>query len=180
MPVWGWITLAVALVFVAAAAGVGGFFAWRAYVRRTLMRLVVKRAAVEAVGQALEEVTARLAEAPDEELELFARDIESSERRALHEVVSRAAILRDELDHVPLPKDLVPLATKLADAAHVITVQAGGVTDEMVGDDALVGLSAIDLQAMRAYMEQARNAVTLACASYGLEDTNVYGGGLYL
>ena len=60
----------------------------------------------------------RLAQGSDETLNHFAEDPDSIERRALHEVTSRAQILADELDSMPLPKRLIPAAEALGDAAY--------------------------------------------------------------
>lgn len=180
MPVWAWILTVVGLLIVLGALGVGGWFAWKAYERRALMKLMVRTAAIEAAAQALTDVVTRLSVAADEELESFAADADSPERRALHEVVSRASMIRDELDIMSLPKDLIPIAESMADAAHVIGVEAGAVEDDQREGDALDRLGTVDLAAVQSYTKQARAKVHAACLQFGLEETNVYGGGLYL
>ena len=108
-------------------AGVGAFLGWRALGASLLLTLVRQREAVDAVRQALEDVVMRSRRGSDETLNHFAEDPDAMERRALHEVTSRARMLADELDSMPLPKRLVPAADALGDAAYAIEQEAGKV-----------------------------------------------------
>lgn len=180
MRIWAIIALVAGVLVVLAGLVVGGVFGWRAYVRRVLLRLVVRMEAIEAAGQALIETVSRLAASDDEVLAEFAQDPESSERRALHEVANRAHMLSYELDRMPLPHSLVPLTEALADAAVVIDREAARVQDPHIGPSALEALSSVDLGAVGAYMTSARESLKEASAEHGLDDTAVYGGGLYL
>lgn len=181
MPLWAGIAAVVVGVLVVGAAGVAAaVFGWRAYVRRVLLRLVSRMEAIEAAGQALTETVSRLAVADDEVLAEFAQDSESSERRALHEVSTRAHLIAYELDRMPLPRALVPMTEALADAAVVIDREASRVQDPHEGASALEALTSVDLSAVGAYMTSAREELNHACATHGLSDTVVYGGGLYL
>ncbi len=122
-----------------------------------------------------------LAQGSDEALSHFAEDPEAIERRTLHEVASRARMLADELDSMPLPKKLVPAADALGDAAYAIAVEAGKVHDDQVGDAAFDALGSIDLTAIAGRYAAATQEVQRACEVCGLEeDAAVYGGGLYL
>jgi len=177
---WAVFAIVIGVLLVAAAAGVGGWYGWQALERRVLLRLLVRAEAIEAAAQALDDAVERLADSDDEELSRFANDPDSSERRALHEVAGRAELLREELDHMPLPKAVVPVAESLADAAYMTAREAGCVTDEDLGANALEKLASLDLGSVRAYVSQARVRLNSMCADFGLEDTAVYGGGLYL
>ncbi len=181
MPGWVTVTLiAVGGVLFVAASAAGVFFAWRAYGRRVLLRLVARTEAVEAVGQALVDCVERLAHADHAVLEEFACDAESSERRALHEVAMRAWLLARELDSMPLPRALIPTAESLADAAMVVHQEASRIGDGVVGEAALDALARTDLVRVKAYASAARTRVNDECVSHGLDDLAVYGGGLYL
>ena len=181
MPVWGWIAIGAGGVLLLAAAVVGSLFGWRAMERRYLLRLVRRREAIDAVRQALADVVMRLASGTDETLAHFADDPDAIERRALHEVASRARILTDELDSMPLPSRLVPAAAFLADAAYAIEREAGKVHDEQLGDAAFEALGSIDLTAISGSYARATIEVRAVCEVCGLEeDAAVYGGGLYL
>lgn len=180
MPDWATIALYAGVVILVIASAGGGIIGWRAYARRKLLGLLVRAEAVDAVGKGLADVMARLAEADDEALAEFASDPQSSERRALHEVATRASILADELDRMPLPRGLIVLAEELGDAAYVVAREAARVDDESTGVVALDGLAAIDLAAVRGYTKRARRSLTEACDAMGLDETAVYGGGLYL
>lgn len=180
MPNWATIALIAGAVLIV-GAGVGvGVFAWRSYRRRTLLRLVGRLEGVEAAGQGLIDVVSHLSEADDAVLEAFAEDPDSVDRHALEDVRLRAALITEELDHMPLPASLVAVAEALADAAFVTAREAGRVGAQVRGVTALDRLGDIDLATSRAYIGQARTRVLYACQACGLEDTAIYGGGLYL
>ncbi len=181
MALWGWIAVGVGSVLVGVAIVVGALYAWRAVERRYLLRLISRREAVDAARQALEDVLRRLAEGSDEQLHHFAMDPEALERRTMHEVWVRARILSDELDTMPLPWRLVPAASRLADAAYEVSIEAGKVHDGDVGDLALEALSAIDITAIALAFNTARTEISRECELCSVEeDASVYGGGLYL
>lgn len=181
MPLWATILVVVAAtLLVLAGVGFGGLLAWRTYTRRVLLRLVSRAEAIEAAGQALVETVTRLASAEDGALEEFVEDSESPERRALHEVATRAHMLSYELDRMPLPRSLTSVTEALADAAVVVDRQASRVSDPMRGDAALEALASMDLESVRAYMKSARDRLNDECVTHGLDDMAVYGGGLYL
>lgn len=181
MALWGWIAVGVGSVLVLAAIVVGALYSWRAIERRYLLRLISRREAVNAVRQALEDALRRLAEGTDEQLHRFAMDSDALERRTMHEVWVRARILSDELDTMPLPRRLIPAASRLADAAYEVSVEAGKVHDEDRGDLALEALSSIDITAIASVFGSARVEISRVCELCSVEeDASVYGGGLYL
>lgn len=180
MPLWAWIAIAAGVIVVLAGVAVAGIFGYRAAERRYLLRLVRSREGLDFVRQALGDSLGRLAEGSERELEVFADEPDSVERRALHEVASRALLLADELDTTALPSRLVPAAEALADAAHLIGREAGRVGDDLTGESALEALGCIDLDAVETYYRAAIAAVQSVCEACGFEDSAVYGGGLYL
>lgn len=180
MPVWVVIVIVLGTLLLVAAVAAVIWFSWRTFDRRVLLRLLVRTEAVEAASQALVEVITRLSDATDEELGSFADDPESAERRALYEVALKAEMLTDELDRMRLPRSRMAVAEAIADAAYLVSVQARLVGEEDTGTLALEHMSAIDLDKVKAYTSQARRRVHEACVECGLEETNVYGGGLYL
>ena len=181
MPLWGAIALGTGAVLLIGALGVMGYLAWKAMERRYLLRIISRREAVYAVRMALEEAVVRLAAGSDEQLELFADDPDSQERKMLHEVRDRAHILRDELDTMSLPKRLVPAAEALADAAYIVAKEAGKIRDADRGTVVLSELGTIDLGTVAEVYERAASAVSLTCQVCDVdEDAAVYGGGLYL
>lgn len=180
MPVWAWIIIGVGVALLIGAGVAAFWFGRKEMRRRALLRLVVRAEAVEAAQQALEESIRRLAIAGDTELEQFADDPESVERRTMGEVASRARLLTDELDRMAVPKPLIHVADSLADAAFLIAKESERVSDADVGPAAFDKLASIDLKLARKYAERARLRVIEACDVCDLEDTAVYGGGLYL
>lgn len=179
MPIWAWIAIAGGvLVLVAALLAV--VFGRRAYERRLLLRLVVRTEAVEAASSALVDSVGHLSAASDEEIEVFADEVDSVGRKVFSEVHERARMIAEEMDRVPMPKRLVPAAEAVADAAFMVAEQAGKVDGELTGTEALDALSSVDLAEVRRYTQKARVLVTGACEVCGLDETAVYGGGLYL
>jgi hypothetical protein len=180
VPLWAWIAIGAGIIVVLAGATVAGVFAYRAAEERYGLRLVRSREGLDSVRQALGDSLGRLAEGTEAELRTFADDTDSAERRALHEVASRAQLLADELDVTALPGGFIPAAESLADAAHLIAVEAGRVRDNACGDEALEELGSIDLDAVETYYRAAIVAVRQVCEACGIDDSAVYGGGLYL
>lgn len=180
MSVWAVVAIVLGALLLLAAAAVLGVVAWRGYERRKLLYLLVRTEAVEAAASALTSVVTRLATGTDEELAAFANDPESMERRTLAEVESRARILTGELDRVALPRKLVPEAEAIADAAYMIADQASCIPEGERGMGVLDRLGCIDLELVRGYTNKARTLLRGMCDQCGLDDTAVYGGGLYL
>jgi len=180
VPLWTWIAIAAGVIVILAGSTIAGIIAYRAVERRYLLRLVRSREGLDFVRQALGDSLGRLAEGSERELRVFADEPESGERRALNEVAARARLLADELDTTALPGRLLPAAEALADAAYLIGREAGRVGDELRGESALDALGCIDLDAVESYYRAALSAVQSVCEACGLEDSAVYGGGLYL
>ena len=180
MPLWAWIAIGAGVVAVLAGATAVSVLAYRAAEERYVLKLVRWREGVDFVRTALGDSLGRLAEGSEAELRAFADNPDSGERRALHEVAARARLLADELDASPLPSGLTPAAEALADAAFLISKEAGRVGDEAVGEAALDALGCIDLDAVETYYRAAISAVSSVCEACGVDDSVVYGGGLYL
>lgn len=180
MPLWAWIAIGAGVAVVLAGVTIAGITAYRAAEERYVLRLVRSRETLDSARQALGDSLGRLAEGSEAELRAFANDPDSAERRALHEVSRRAQLLADELDVTPLPGSLVPAAEALADAAYLIAVESGRVGDDSREEAALEQLGDIDLDAVETYYRAAIAAVRQVCEACGIDDSAVYGGGLYL
>lgn len=180
LPAWVWVVVGVTVVVLL----VGGYFLFR-YLRYTahrrfVVRMVPKMEAVEAARKGLETVMCHLLDDTDEALLDFASSRDSVDRVALTEVESRMRLLRDELDLMSAPADVIPLAEALADAAHVIAQEAGRVHEDMDADAALAALATIDLAHVADVVVSAGLVLKSACEEYRIEDPAVYGGGLYI
>lgn len=180
MPLWAWIAIGAGIVVVLAGATIAGVLAYRHAEERYVLRLVRSREGLDSVRQALGDSLGRLAEGSEAELRAFASEPDSAERRALHEVALRARLLADELDVMSLPSSLISAAEALADAAHLIAVESSRVSDASRGEEALEQLGDIDLDAVETYYRAAIAAVRQVCEACGIDDSAVYGGGLYL
>lgn len=180
MPLWAFVAgafgviIAVALLIVAVNVGT------RFMEKRRLLTLLVHAENVDAGERTLKDLCIQLSDAEDEVLGHLADDPDAVERRVLQELTSRLGHLAVELDEMPLPQGLVPVAEALADASFLIARESGRIQDDDRGDVALDHLGEIDLVAVKGYAGKARAMVLDAAARYGLEETAVYGGGLYL
>lgn len=172
--------IAIGVILLLAAAIASLVLVMRAYERRKLLRLLGKAENIDAAIRTLEETLERLSVSEDAVLEHFAQDSEALERRVLHELSSRMTVLSDELDHTPEPTSLVKAAEALADSAYLVAYNSGRVGDEDMGEVALDRLEEVDLAAVEAYQAKARAILARLSEEFGVEDTAVYGGGLYL
>lgn len=180
MPAWALIAIGAGSVLLLAGVVAIVILSLRAVERRALLRLIGRAEAIESASAALISVVERLAEGSDDEIEVFADDPESVERRALHEVNTRARIVREEVDVMPVPGKLLHVAEALADAAYLVEQESGRVTDDCVGPAALEVIAEVDLAGVKEYVNKARVLIGGACEVCGVDDTAVYGGGLYL
>jgi hypothetical protein len=180
LALWVWILIAFVLV----AIGVGGYFGWRLgsvrVIRRYLTGLVGSRERIFAARRTLEDVLRHLAGLSDEELERFATDARSEDRRALVELAYGMRLTRDELDVRRMPSRLHTVASELADAAHLIAEQAGRVTDDLPAPAVFDAVGEIDLVGVSFQYDHASAVLDELCEEYGVEDAAVYGGGLYI
>lgn len=180
MPIWAFMAMAIGAIGVVAVVITLFNVARTALEKRALLQLLVQAENVEAGARTLSELIGQLADAEDEVLEHFADDHDAVERRVLQELAQRLGVTADELDMMPLPAHLVPVGSALADAAYLISTEAGRIREDDRGDDVLVHVGEVDLAAVKGYAGKARGMIHAACLEYGLEDTAVYGGGLYL
>jgi hypothetical protein len=181
MPIWVWALIAVAVI---ALLGVAGYFVWRwswhRYSRRYLYRLVGRQESLAASRRTLEATLRHLADEPEEALLEFASDPEAVDRRALAEEYQRCVVLEDELRTMPMPKPLIPVADALADVAESLAQEAGRIADGQSGDEVLEALSHLDLDVVGTRVDEADALMKDALEYYDVEDTAVYGGGLYI
>lgn len=180
VPIWLWIAVIVGVAVLTAVLVVLAFLAWRAWERRLLLGLVVRAAAADAVGAAFYDIVKSVSDAQAADFDAFVADPNSTERRALSEVRDRSRMLVEELDHLALPRRFVRVAEALADAAQVVVEEVETVEEAVAAEEPGALLMAVDLTRVRAYAQRARLLLTDACKELGLEDTAVYGGGLYL
>lgn len=180
MPLWAITVIAIGIILLLAAVIAGIVLAIRNYERRSLLKLFGKAENIDAAIRTLEETLASLSVADDAVLEHFAEDVDSLERRVLDELASRMRVLADELDHTPEPTSLIGVAEALADSAYLVAHNAGRVGDEYVGETALGRLGDVDLASIEAYQSKARAMLVRIGEDFGVEETAVYGGGLYL
>lgn len=178
MPSWLWIVIGVACAGAVATAVVAAITAWNNAVRKYLERLLGRREEARAVRRAFDELIAQV-RSSDAEKAAFADDPEALERHSVDELRDRARQLAEELNTIALPKKLVTAAETLADACDILAEEAGRVGDELIADEALEALEAIDLTRVDAAYAHADAEFATVCASCGVEDSASYAGGLY-
>ncbi len=178
--VWIWLALGFAVLLLGAAGYFGVRALWARALRRSVVSLIGQREAILASRRTLEAVVRHLADEDDEALEHFATHPESEDRKALAEVTMRMEILAGELDTRPVPRTLVPVAEGLADAAFVISREAGRIGESAIADEVYEELAQIDLASVADVYRGADARVKEAAERYHLDEASVYGGGLYI
>jgi hypothetical protein len=167
-------------VLLIAGAVVGGIALWKRQVRRSLVGLVGRREAIRAAYRALESVFASLAEESTEELIAFAERPDNVRRKALEELRERMALEAEELEDVALPKTAWHDADLLMAAAVLIRDQISTITGAPDPDAVLGAVANIDVAAMRAALAEAGIELDRLLRESDVEDSAVYGGGLYI
>lgn len=177
----GWIPYAiiagVALVLAVVTVALARI-AWRRQVRRYLVGLLGRREAIGAALKTADVGIRALAAGTVDDILAFAAE-GSEERRTFVEIAARMRIETAELVDLALPKKLWPLADALQAAAQSLAEQVGGVGDS-AGEAVLDALMALDLEVARTALGEADGHIAAASTEYGLTDSSVYGGGLYI
>jgi hypothetical protein len=173
------VLIVVAALLAVAGVAVGSFFLWRRTVRRYVVVLISKRERVSAALAIVAQLVPALARATDGDLVAFALDTTSDERKTLEELAERMGFLTEELATMPLPKHLWDAANELSDAAGLLGAQTGALGGKE-GTEALDALAGIDLAKVIGHMDTANTQLGDMAERYGVDDTAVYGGGLYI
>jgi hypothetical protein len=178
--VWLYVIIAVVAIAAIAAIVVVSVVLWRRQVRRLLIALTGRRAAVVAAYRALESVFTSLADADADELTAFAVDASSVHRKALEELHSRMRMQSEELAELALPKKLWEAADLLSTAAGSLAVETGRVGEASGPEGVLEALGRIDVAGITAAVTPAEVEIDRLLAVHGVGDSAVYGGGLYI
>lgn len=178
--IWIWVVLVGVAAGVTAGIIFGLRYAFRRTMRHFLVGLISSREQILASRRTLEAVMRHLADEPDEALLAFAADSRNEDRRVLREISSNMRLLRDDLDTRRLPRRLHPVATALADVAHLLAQEADKITKEMSAEEVLEQVGEIDLRLVSSHYDMAAGALEAVCEEYEIEEAVVYGGGLYI
>jgi len=177
-----WIGIAAALAI--SALGVASYFFYRIlakrWIRRSTMHLIGYRERITASRKTMEAVLEHLASTNESGLLLFATHSTDENRRTLTEISSRMLITRDELDIRRLHPITHKAAEELADAAHLIAIYTLPYEGNMSPAETLDALSCIDLRAIAEQYLIADTLLVELCIAYDVDESVVYGGGLYI
>jgi hypothetical protein len=173
-----YIVIAVVAAILIAVTVVLARLAWRRQVRRYIVGLLGRREALVAALKMTEATVVDLAAGNDSQLVAFTLP-DSEERRALAEVARRMRLETSELANLALPKKLWSLADSLGTAAASLGSETARV-GEASGEAVLDALAALDLAGVRESLRVAQDAFDELSEEYGLKDSAVYGGGLYI
>lgn len=181
MPSWlPYVLVGVGTLILVAVALAGGWYLYHSQQRRSVVRLVGARESIRCADEALESVLDHLASADDEVLTSFASDANHEDRRALHELASKMRITGEDLAGLALPRSAWAAATLLERAAFRISEEAGRVGEPSDPLAVLEALAAVDTGAVRQARKTADVELDALRERYGVEETAVYGGGLYI
>ncbi len=179
MAAWAWLAILGGLLALGGLA-LGVVALWRQYKRNTVLGLIGHREELVSVRRSFVEVVSVLKELDQAALMRFETDRDDVNRRALADVAGQAALLRDELDLMPVPSEAVPAAEALADAAWYLECEVGRLGGNQTVKEILATLGQIDLSQFDAAVRAADASITAACTACRIEDRAVYGGGLYI
>ena len=167
----------IAAVLIAATVIVARI-AWRRQVRRYIVGLMGRREAIGTALKTVENAMRVLAQGSVADVLAFSRE-GSEERHAFVDIAARMGIASQEIDELPLPKQLWPLADALGAAARELVEQARRV-GESDGESALDALIGLDISAVQRALSDADGYIATLSTVYDLSDPAVYGGGLYI
>lgn len=172
----------VAAVGVLLIAGivVGSIFLWRREVRRSFLGLVGRREAIRAAYRGLEAVFAALADETPEAVAQFATDPASVQRKALEELHVRMTVQVDELQAIALPKEFWRAADLLQAAASRLRDEVCRINQAPTPEAVLDGVAALDVAGIRSAIAAAGEELDRKSGDVGVQDSVVYGGGLYI
>ena len=178
--VWVYVIIAVAGIALVAAIVIASMLLWQRQVRLAMVGLSGRREAVMAAYRALETVFSALADSDVDDLTAFATDAASEHRKSLDELHSRMRIQTEELADLPLPKGQWRAADLLGVAAGRLASEVGKVGEAPTPDAVLDAVGAMDVAAITEALDPANSEIDRLLTEHGIEDTTVYGGGLYI
>lgn len=179
--VWVWYgVIATVGILLIAGIVVGSIFLWRRQVRKSLIGLVGRREAVRAAYRGLESVFSALAEESPEQISEFATVSTSVHRRSLEELAIRMAMQVEELQSLALPKTAWHCADLLMAASATLRDEVVKINHASSPEAVLEGVGKIDVPAIRLAMATAGEELDRLLKENRIEDSAVYGGGLYI
>jgi len=173
-----WLVAGVVVAF--AGAWLGRRW-WLKRARAALVTLVARAESVRSGLESLRGFMERLADADEQTWMAFVSDSKDDERRTLEEVCHRMDVVSRELAEGPLQKAAHPVADTLqgiAVTAHDWTAEVGEAkTAEEVLD---IMTRTIDLKGLVESFDGACEDLERLLETFGVKDSSVYGGGLYI
>lgn len=180
MPVWLWILIGIGAAAVVTAAVVVALSVWNRIARRHVVQLLGKREEARSLRKSVEEIVTNVREGAEAKRAEFAENPEGIERHSLLELTHRARVFAEEVNTMPMPARMVPAAEALADAADILAEESGRVGEGTVGLTVLDALDSIDLVRVDRIFEHAFELITAVREAYHVDDSTVFGGGLYI
>jgi hypothetical protein len=180
MPVWGWILIGVVAAGLVAAIAAVSSAIWKKIVARYLRTLIGKREEARSVWRAFDELIGGLQQGTDEQRARFADDPEAAERHLLADFAERARAFSEEVNTMPMPRQLVAAAEALADASDILAEEAHRAGEGSFGDESLEALTSADLKRVSGAFAYADAQVAALSAEFGIDEQDVYVRGLYI
>ena len=130
-------------------------------------------------ASALRRLAEHLAECTDRELERFASQPECEDRRAFGDVAMRMKIVHDELAATEVPHALEEITLDMEDVATSIG-EAASAAEGREDGDALGGVARLDLVGITEQVRVMEDKLHALAVAHHVDDSSVYGGGLYI
>ena len=179
-----YVWIVTAAVLATAVLGIASYVLYRVFSKRwiriSIMHLIGYRERITASRKTLEAVVGHLVNGNESTILSFASDPSDDNRRALSETGQRMLITRDELDLRRLHPRTHQAAEELADAAHLIAIYALPYEADLSAGENLDALSSMNLKAVTEQFQIADTLLAELCIAYDVEESVVYGGGLYI
>lgn len=178
--VWVAVGATVLLVALIVVVCLIALLVYRRYIRSLLVWLIAHREKIRASRHTLATILRYLVDESDEALLAFASDNDNDNRKALAEIANRMSITREELDMKRVPSVLLPATIELADCAHVVFDVAEWLNSGTSENEILHRLGVIDLKPVVQQCDLTDSILLALCDRFNIDDSVVYGGGLYL
>lgn len=154
---------------------------YRKSVSRALSAIMQEKEATKALLSGLVEMQYRLSDDTGVARRAeFIANKETTDRAALGDLKTRAEIIVDELDAIPAPKRLVPLAERVADIAYLAEEGLGRALDSKSGEEAYASFLDIEGSQLMHQLEAAERDLNDLAVYYGITEVAIYKGGLYV
>jgi len=152
---------------------------WRRRVRRYVSVVMGRRTAVASGLKSLVGLMSTLADG-DTAIWLDVVSPDSEMHCELRELMGRMKLVAKDLSETPLPKSVWPHVEMLEKVAERVVAEAGRVVDADTPETLIAAVEGLDLIGVADEFAQVSDTLEGVFVQYGVKDSVIYGGGLYI